>query len=426
MTVTRPIAELEALDPARLSGIIREHMSRVDPTIQVGPAQIAYVRHKPEVSTLVGFELELARDGERLEQYYTATHYAHRDEARRVLAKWQTRRPLPVRFGDPVFADATQQTVLCAFPNDAALAGLKIAVDPAKLRHVVDRVLLPEGEHARAKKLRIQRVTYKPERRFVARLVAGSREVATLARRSRTVYMRVYADQTGELCRAVSEQLAGRFDFVPRPLGHDLPTRIYFQEERAGPALAELLGTDRALQLAQDAGRKLRRLHTSGLELPRRIGPRDLIARLERTARDLADLDRELGAEAARQVSRLKEHAPGEGAACTVHGDFHHGQIVATEGGAVLLDFDEAGQGAPELDLGNFLAHGEARQRRHLGQDLGLDPVREHLLAGYDAPLPDLGWYRSAALILLAARPFRELAPDWRGQSAGLLDAASR
>ena len=416
--------DTDSSDLERVTGIVREHLATTHPSVQLGPARMTYLRHKPAVSTLVGFELELSDRAQHLIQHYTATTYADREEADRALAKWSTRRPLPVPFGEPIFCSASGSTLLCAFPNDAALSGLKIAVDPAKLRHVLDQALLPAGERTRAKTLEIERVTYKPERRFVARLVVGSRVAATQARAWRTVYLRVYADETGEVCRAVSELLADQFDFVPRPLGHDLETRIYFQEERAGPSLIDLLLDKRAETVTRDAGRKLRRIHVSGLELSRRIGPQELVGRLERTSADLCSLDPELGALAGCLVTRLRSDTP----ACTtdgpVHGDFHQGQIVATDRGAVLLDFDEAGWGAPELDLGNFLAHLEVLERFSSFTKLQLDRVRKSLLDGYSADLPDLSWYRSAALVLLAARPFREQAADWRSRTAVLLRAA--
>ena len=73
-------------------------------------------------------------------------------------------------------------------------------------------------------------------------------------------------------------------------------------------------------------------------------------------ARTLATVRPEVGALALRLGATIAARlAESPGRSVPVHGDFYDDQVLVSDAGVVLLDFDAAGMGNPLLDVGNFL-----------------------------------------------------------------------
>jgi aminoglycoside phosphotransferase (APT) family kinase protein len=93
-----------------------------------------------------------------------------------------------------------------------------------------------------------------------------------------------------------------------------------------------------------------------------------------------------------------------------LHGDFSIDQVVTSNAGAVLIDWDAACLGDPRLDLGSFLADLELRA---LDGRLA-SPVAETaaaMFAGENAGA--LRPFAAAGLLRRAAEPFRRRCPGW-------------
>ena len=99
------------------------------------------------------------------------------------------------------------------------------------------------------------------------------------------------------------------------------------------------------------------------------------------------------------------------------HNDFHDDQVLLTpDGHFALVDFEEAGQGDPLLDVGNMLAH--LRWMARFGNaPEACDAYRRQFRA---AALSRFGWESQAldlreafVLFRLSSGPIRQLRPNW-------------
>lgn len=106
------------------------------------------------------------------------------------------------------------------------------------------------------------------------------------------------------------------------------------------------------------------------------------------------------------------------------HGDFSADQVILNRGEVRVIDWDRAGPGSVQLDLGSFLARLDADSMLD-----GLPPRRaqslgQAFLRGYGAA--DAGLYHAAALAALVCEPFRDRRPDWPRACAALLRRSAR
>lgn len=109
-----------------------------------------------------------------------------------------------------------------------------------------------------------------------------------------------------------------------------------------------------------------------------------------------------------------------------LHGDFYSNQVLVTDEGVALLDFDELHLGRGESDLGLFIAHLEYEVLRGRIEARAVPALTEALLAGYrksgDYDEDMLRVYTVLGLLELAHRPFRDCLPDWPEATRRLLE----
>lgn len=410
----------ELLDPFALRAALADGMAHDATAPRVDSVALTYVRYKPSVSLLLGVEATLA-GGER--RTFTLKAYPDPLAAQQLRDKWSSRRPLEPLAGPAVFTIPRLNAVVVSFPNDAALPGLKVAANPDRLRLVLTERVLQGGERARGKKLLLQPVKYKPERRFVARLRVGFRVAATQERIKRWMYVRAYAGSDGEPGRIATEQLCRTLPFVPRHLGCDTDLGLYFQEELPGMPLAALLPDPPEAAIAA-AGERLARIHAAEVALPRQLTLPQLFAELDDTVAHLAALDRDAGRLAHAVVYALRRADILPVAAVASHGDFYYHQLLVADDGVRVVDFDEACHCDAALDVGNFLAHLDwLTDTQRLPVDRAA-ALRAAFLHGYGARPANLALLETVALVRLAARPFRNLVPDWRALTLHTLERA--
>jgi aminoglycoside phosphotransferase (APT) family kinase protein len=101
-------------------------------------------------------------------------------------------------------------------------------------------------------------------------------------------------------------------------------------------------------------------------------------------------------------------------AARTIHGSFHHDQVLVGDDGVVLLDLDSAATGEPLLDVGHFASYLSA------AGEMG---ARERFLDAWAAP-PAALLYEAAALLRWSSLPFRDLESDWPAAVERRIDMA--
>ncbi|MGH2542364.1 MAG: hypothetical protein ACRDIB_06200, partial [Ardenticatenaceae bacterium] len=139
--------------------------------VVVGSARATYVRYKPGTSCLVAYRIEL--DGVESDLYaraYRTTAYDKLGKVRELIA----RHPSLAQGG--LLLDHVAVAAFF-FPNDRRLPVLARLTDEPARRRLWER-LLPERPALWNASLR--RLRYKPERRYVATLIADGTEQALL------------------------------------------------------------------------------------------------------------------------------------------------------------------------------------------------------------------------------------------------------
>lgn len=256
--------------------------------------------------------------------------------------------------------DASGMTIVVA-PLDPAFPQLVDVYDPVRLA----QVLAGAGVTGFEAGLRVRPLRYRPGQRHVLR-------IESLDGR-RSLFAKCYRDGVGQRVidanRAVAEALSAR-DAPARTArlagyaaGHGL---VLWEGEEAAPVSHVLLGGQAwtAGELADlgRAGAALRALHENAVRSApdgrTRSVPAAEAAATRRSLEHVAALAPGAAAAAeallAETVERLLE-LPDE-AGHLLHGDFKGDNLLASEDGLVLLDFDRVTVGDPAVDLGKLMA----------------------------------------------------------------------
>ena len=372
-------------------------LAAATPHLGVVGATAHYVRYKPATNCLVAYRVETAA-GETLDVYAKA--YRPQDRG-----KFEKRNPLFL---------CDLPALVRLFPDDGEIPAMKLLADSEERAALLAR-LLPENSHAAA----LQRLAYKPERRYVAQIrgadgdplgVLKLHSTAGFARMSRNAKV----TQDWQVLR------------VARRLGRSSRYHALALEWMPGDLLMDRLAArDFDPASVSPVGRALAELHTyrARQKLAAPASREDEAASL----RFIADAIAQIHPAAARRASALAQSL-GEWlvsqprAKRPIHGDFYSKQVVLQPDGAVaFLDLDEARRGDPAADVGNFIAHLEryalsgridARRAREVAREL------EKGYAGAGGAVTDdaVRTYTAACLFLLSPQPFRDRHPEWPNQ----------
>jgi hypothetical protein len=227
------------------------------------------------------------------------------------------------------------------FPHDPYLPGLPSAVDPRRVRELLDLLQAPVGSvtlHTRA---------YRPSRRAVVEVRIQGPEAA-----GRILYLKVLSGRRATELATIHRALAPHVP-VPAVLGVADEQGIVALEALGGATLRQALVAGSATPDAAELVEYTQRLASSGLRSrrdPRRFADaRRHVAGLRALVPDLGD---DIGRIAAAAVTI-------DGPVVPVHGDLHDGQLLLGTDGRVtgLLDVDGAGDGLVAQDAGSLIAH---------------------------------------------------------------------
>ena len=120
-------------------------------------------------------------------------------------------------------------------------------------------------------------------------------------------------------------------------------------------------------------------------------------------------------------LSWLAASAPELESTAVSHGDFHFDQLLITDGGVAMVDFDHLCNAPAALDLASYSAH----LIRGLPGDI---EVAEKALAGladgYGGMPLGARWYLSACIVRRCMAPFRHQDDGWPERITGMIDAA--
>jgi hypothetical protein len=404
-----------ALERARIEELAMERLGSGGRSVRLLPD---YVRWKGPDGAIVGWHAEVGDEGgASYVTVRTAPPARLADEARKLSHRaeeetdeWSRSLALVEEHG----------LLLVGFPLDRQMSDLRRLVRPSKVRtlmmdHRPD--LVPESLRISKSRSRRAIVRYKPERRAVLRWILGFKGAdAAAADFDLTLWFRLLAEPLPFRAAFASAAMAAGVR-VPELLAQPHDRLLVEGHLQGGPWRPDDAA---ALDVVAAA---LARLHRA--EAPAGAPVRDAAAEVElgaQAARDLALLDPQLGASAHELAQRLAKARPAAAAMAVLHGDFHCGQVLLADD-AGLCDFDRACVGPVAADLASLHAHAVAEDPQR-----GADFARRFVAAyGAGAELPDreaLGFWNSAALLRMAATPFRGLHADWPGECRALLGAA--
>lgn len=390
------------LEPSRLAALLHERV----PDLPLLPLRSTYLRYKPGVSCVAGFQFE--HNGQVVDLYGVA-YQPHSIK----LAKYNSRLGEPGAFGltQMVLADLALAVVF--FPNDTKLKAL------SKLGPELLQKLLPH--HPQFWRSHMQRLRYKPTRRYVARLDGADGSHALL---------KCYAEGDYRSARINASAFASTDLLrIATPLAVSDRRRILVSEWLPGVGLDARLA-DAPLRDLETVGRALAQLHaqrdaqvTSVVHTP---GLASIHAALA-----VADIHPKLGAQARALGEQIADRLSKALAKLVpIHGDCYAGQMLLDGERVAIVDFDQACYGDAAADVGNCLAHFERDVIRGRLSPERVAALSDALLTGYQSEggtfAPELlALYTAASLLQLAPHPFRERDPQWPEQTAALLERAA-
>jgi phosphotransferase family enzyme len=173
-------------------------------------------------------------------------------------------------------------------------------------------------------------------------------------------------------------------------------------------------------EVAPQAGALLARMHEADLDGARVELPADRLARARRDARVLGTVAPGLRPRLDQLVRQLELSTPEDDTLVTSHGGFHLSQLLESDGGLAVIDFDGVCRAPRARDLGSYL--GSLVETRANLTDV--EATYDTLSATYGRRPPGVAWYLTTLLVRRARRPFMHFVDGWPEQVEARLAAA--
>lgn len=377
-------------------------------------AEIYYLRYKPGANCLAKFKLEL--NGETLWGY--AKTYGSDASVKFTKACQRPTASTPLGPGRVLLVSSAIEVVF--FPNDSKLETLQQLMDEAECPDILRQLLpdTPELWHSTLTSL-----SYKPERRFVARLDVDGTPRAVL---------KLYAERDFEQARHTPQAVqSANVLRLPNRLGSSSRRQIVILDWLPGQLLNEFItgsSVDRAV--VRNVGAALAELHNQlGKRLekqkPAKISEkvRSAIASIRFTSPELAKLATGIDE---RLDTLIASESPD---LCAIHGDFYADQVLADGDHVSIIDLDNTVRGNPASDLGLFIAHLERNALSDGRPKAPVDIVRQAIIEGYqsmrDSPSEaQIDLHTAIGLVQLAPHHFRNREPEWQERTEATLRRA--
>lgn len=392
------------LDPAAVT----EEIARALPALGVVAAQATYVRFKPPTSCLVGYRLIL-NDGDDVDAYVRTTASVDDPKLKKAVAAARLRSG-----GSTTAALLDPCTAVLVHPSDHDLPALARLAHPEQRRHILARAL----DAAPTDGWQLQRLRYKPERRWVGRLtdMAGTHLLLKVHRAAQHAAVVAGAAAFRRAQAPVSE-------LVGSSRRHGLTIHQWVD----GSTAADVLSTDSpdADAVPSTVGALLAQLHSLGPDAARTssqpLGTRPGEGHaLAAGVAAIAALEPDAGIRAERIAGHIADQIGGRpGSIRLLHGDCSFDQVIIGAHGPVLIDVDRATSGDPHSDLGQLLA--DLTLLQVTGALTDDRPIAAAVLASYTAAGgridPErLAVFTAARLLRVAPEPFRRRRDCWAAE----------
>jgi aminoglycoside phosphotransferase len=232
--------------------------------------------------------------------------------------------------------------------NDAALPELKEALDPAAMEPRL-RALLDQDARVAA----VDVLKYKPGRRcalaYTLRTSSGSTRI----------FGKLFVTGRGAGISVTQSRIYDALDSarlrIPKPLAYVPELKLLLTEFLDGQLLADQLYRGDTAKAAARMGSALAALHRADVTCAKRWSFEREVSNALKTCAE-AGLDDERPAQLMMQARALMASQP-VAREVAVHRDYYVDQLFDLNGVTALFDLDDARQGDPALDVGNFLAH---------------------------------------------------------------------
>lgn len=396
------------LDDDHAAQVIEHHY----PHLQGAAVRCTYLRYKPGTSCLAAFALELPRGNTTV----YAKAYPADQNAKLAKAAVLSRQELSGLPGRVVIEDLG--LILIPFPLDDELPLLQRIAARDGRESLLRRLI---GQRPGLADADLNLLSYKPERRFVARLDLRGKPCGVL---------KIHAQAEFEPINRATKRLHSiQAICAPQTLGYSNRHRAVLLSWLAGESLTSLLSNpSQAVEALALVGATLAKLHGERVtKIPLRSRQEDS-AEIDNLRNTFSFLTAELSDTRNRQVQQCSQ------AICdlsdklvTTHGDFHLKQSILQQNSAALIDLDSLALGNASYDVGNFLAHldrelivGNFTAEQH---DLYCESfLRSYVEARGELTPSELRVYRVAGLLKLAQEPFRLRLSHWLLRTSQIME----
>ncbi len=367
-----------------------------------------YLSYKPGVRCLAGYLGQTPGGPVRWHaKAYTAGEYA---QVRVATAQG----PSEGSASAPWLLD-DQCVAAWQFPTDRNLVGLSDLASAARRARWL-RKRLPDDPALWG--ARLDTLRYKPERRYVGKLTATERAEALVK-----VYDPHDFENAWRAAKVVQAWTVGEPLIVSRPLGRSKGRRFIVSQWLAGEPLSDVLrGADGSVQHHRAVGAALAEIHRQAPGCLARSAPEDGAMAVLAAANAVAWLSPELTRRARRLAARIAAELLAE--PCDqrpIHSDFSAEQVLVSDHGIGIIDYDQMRLGDPAADFGTYLAWLEWNEVCGALPAGNTEGIAEALNDGYCRQAQcrqpyHIDLHVAAGLLRLAPHCFRARHADWPTQ----------
>lgn len=379
---------------------------------------ITYIRYKPATNCMAAYRLNI---GGKILSIYAKAYGADADVK---FKKASEKKNVPGPLGEGTISLKDIGIIVSVFPNDSKLKTLRRLGETEKLTDLLHGLFPDQPDFWDGT---LHTLSYKPERRYVARLEVKGKSQAVL---------KFYTPQAFQTAHTnVSIFKSKKYLNIPKYMGSLDSRWVLVFNWLKGHLLSEIITADNndlAIKMVRHTGNALAELHSqrvTGLTCRSRDSEMSVLFavsdKLEFLCPSLAEQSKNIARDLAGWISAqpiIKK---------PIHGDFYAKQVLVDNGQINVVDFDEVVFGDPRADIGLFIAHMEIDVVRKLLPSNRIEPLTDALLNGYEngtwkAIPPDINAYTAVGLFQLAHQPFRRFYPDWGTKTKAILNTVEK
>ena len=355
---------------------------------------IANIRYKPQTNCLVSYTF-----GPEDEQKWLHAKAFPSDD-------WPNRKG---KFPSTAFLDESFATAYFGFPFDQDLPALSRFVQ--KPEAFLDRILFEPRQSQSVERIDI--LSYKPNRRFTARVQLASQLKLILKIHDERSFSRAVA-----AAKALKREVAIE---NPERLGRSHRFRAIATEWIQGTSL----NSSSSSNYFEEIFEYLCRLNQPINQKKFGLKEKKLVERLHDIAEYMALIYPAMNARIHNTCKKLVGTYENDERQVLLHGDCHSQQFLRTDHGIAACDFDNCAIGNPAIDVANFVAHlffDDLSQRTN-GAEHAFELAQQPLGNSNPKFQPDqLLWHVLAFKFLLLSHPFRSGNKNWQEMTCVMLN----